>query len=275
LWNIIYPMSAYGICFSENEYPSIETTDRNWWNNLGAFPWLWPNGDVTAYINPSEYTKMDDKKTYYACVYFKNMFGTFYSKAVELGKDWVEINGVKWARRNLDAPGTFVAKPEDWGMLYQWNRKIAWPGLVELTGWDTTIPTGNTWEKGNDPCPKGWRVPASEDIEKLVDETKVTNEWTICGRKFTDKTTGASLFLPAAGHRDVYDGRGLHFSACFDVSEQSGNGYYWSSTPYTGPGYYYPPNSHFANGLYFTSHQAAYHGRNYRVLGQSVRCVVE
>jgi len=36
----------------------------------------------------------------------------------------VVINGVKWATRNVDKPGTFVANPEDFGMLYQWNRRV-------------------------------------------------------------------------------------------------------------------------------------------------------
>ena len=38
--------------------------------------------------------------------------------------DGVVINGVRWATRNVDKPGTFAANPEDAGMLYQWNRKV-------------------------------------------------------------------------------------------------------------------------------------------------------
>lgn len=41
-------------------------------------------------------------------------------------QECVEINGVCWATRNVDAPGTFTQNPEDAGMLYQWNRKTAW-----------------------------------------------------------------------------------------------------------------------------------------------------
>ena len=37
--------------------------------------------------------------------------------------DWVLINGTKWATRNLDTHGHFVAKPEDLGGLFQWGRK--------------------------------------------------------------------------------------------------------------------------------------------------------
>jgi len=33
----------------------------------------------------------------------------------------VIINGIKWATRNVDMPGTFAANPEDAGMFYQWD----------------------------------------------------------------------------------------------------------------------------------------------------------
>jgi len=36
----------------------------------------------------------------------------------------VVINGVTWATRNVDAPGTFVANTKDAGMFYQWNSKV-------------------------------------------------------------------------------------------------------------------------------------------------------
>ena len=38
----------------------------------------------------------------------------------------VLINGVRWATRNVDAPGTFTTAPENAGMLYQWNRRVGW-----------------------------------------------------------------------------------------------------------------------------------------------------
>ena len=48
---------------------------------------------------------------------------TAQTKTTDTG---VVINGVKWATRNVDIPGTFAANPEDAGMFYQWNRKIGW-----------------------------------------------------------------------------------------------------------------------------------------------------
>ena len=117
----------------------------------------------------------------------------------------VVINGVKWATRNVDAPGTFAANPEDAGMFYQWNRKKAWAVTGEVTGWDATYPQGDSWAKSNDPSPVGWHVPTGEDIKKLLDASKVRAEWTsengVPGEKFTDKATGNSIFLPAVGAR--------------------------------------------------------------------------
>jgi len=129
----------------------------------------------------------------------------------------VVINGVKWATRNVDKPGTFAAKPEDAGLFYQWNRKIGWSAtdpMVNSTGgntWDNSYPSGSTWESANDPSPTGWRMPTFDEIKTLLATTdKVSNEWTtqngVSGRKFTDIATGKTLFLPAVGIRYGSDG---------------------------------------------------------------------
>ena len=148
--------------------------------------------------------------------------------------DGVVINGVKWATRNVAAPRTFAAKPEDAGMFYQSNCKIGWnivDPLVNSNGeveWDNTYPEGYIWEKANDPSPTGWRLPTYDEIRTLLDRNKVDNEWTMLNgvksRKFIDKTTGNFLFLPAAGFRGYRDG-------VLDNSGYDGNdGYYWSSS---------------------------------------------
>ncbi|MDR1714496.1 MAG: Ig domain-containing protein [Prevotella sp.] len=85
----------------------------------------------------------------------------------------ITINGVTWATRNVDAPGTFTANVSDVGMLYQWNRKTGWsstnPPVSSPTGqtWDSSVPTGSTWTADNDPCPSGWRVPSYDDYMAL------------------------------------------------------------------------------------------------------------
>ena len=146
----------------------------------------------------------------------------------------VVINGVKWATRNVDKPGTFAATPEATGMYYQWNSRIGWSATKPIknsdggTTWVNIYPTDTVWTKSNDPSPVGWRVPTSDEIQKLLDKDKVNNQWTtvngIKGRKFTDKKTGNFIFIPAAGARDPFDDG--------TVGTVGKCGYYWSSTEY-------------------------------------------
>ena len=177
----------------------------------------------------------------------------------------VIINGVKWATRNGDNPGTFAAKPEAPGMFFQWNRKAGWnvtDPMINSNGgttWDGSDVIGATWEKSNDPSPVGWRIPSFDEIEKLLDENKVKSEWTtvkgIKGRRFSDKTSGKSLFLPAVGRRSS-DGT---------PDNAGSDGDYWSNTVH---------ESHKANvyGLFFYS-DGAYRSSSLRNYGLSVRCV--
>jgi len=190
-------------------------------------------------------------------------FNTCYSQT-ERG---VLINGVIWARTNVAAPGTFAANPENAGMFYQWNSKIGWPSAGTVTDWDsnwnggyTTASVTDTWTSTNDPSPVGWRVPLYAEIETLLDATKVISTWTtynsVYGEKFTDKTTGNSIFLPASGSRSLTDGT-LYFAGSL--------GLYWSST--ASPG-------HNAFNLIFISSTADW---NYsvRAFGFSVRPVAK
>ena len=111
----------------------------------------------------------------------------------------VVINGVKWATRNVDAPGTFAANPYNAGMFYQWNRKKGWATTGDVTDWDSNNFVGDTWEEANDPSPAGWRVPTMSELGKLFDENKVNFEWItvsgISGMRIIDKATSNSLTL--------------------------------------------------------------------------------
>ncbi|MDR1698298.1 MAG: fibrobacter succinogenes major paralogous domain-containing protein [Prevotellaceae bacterium] len=141
-------------------------------------------------------------------------------------EEGVVINGVKWATRNVDAAGTFAETPESAGKFYQWNRKTDWNATGDVTGWDKTTPGGTEWAEANDPSPEGWCVPTREEIISLLDEERVRSEWTtqngVNGRKFIDKETGNSIFLPAAGYR-VRDKGTLNSPGSY--------GNYWSSAP--------------------------------------------
>ena len=102
-----------------------------------------------------------------------------------------------------------------------------------------------------------WVMPTYEEMRELLDNT--TNEWTtvngINGRKFTSKTNGNSIFLPAAGYRS---GSSLGYRTQY--------GFYWSSSVY-------PSYSYGARYLSFLSGNAITNNY-YRYYGFSVRPVL-
>jgi uncharacterized protein (TIGR02145 family) len=145
------------------------------------------------------------------------------------GVEGVKINGVVWADRNLDAPMVFAAEPASPGMFYQWNRPMGWGPHATLTpsspgiSWNSLSDkrAGNSFV--NDPCPVGWRVPNARELGRLANPRKVFSEWTVrdgvSGRLFMDRKTQNTIFLPAAGGRNLVGA--LYF--------KDELGYYWSN----------------------------------------------
>ena len=180
-----------------------------------------PSGDFTI-------TLTDTNGKQYSCTKPAKELkaGVIYRTAVTPG---VLINGVVWAMCNVDAFGTFAASPEAAGMFYQWNRIEAWPATGGILGWDSSTPAGDLWEAANDPCPAGWHVPTDAQQATLLDASKVSFVWTtlngVKGGKFTDITSGNSIFLPAAGLRSTFYGT---------LTNAGNYAYYWSSSSYSG-----------------------------------------
>jgi len=121
----------------------------------------------------------------------------------------VVINGVRWATINVGTPGTFVDKPEDWGMLYHWNSKIGW----STTDPRTSIPNGSswtfsssyTWQIANDPCPPGFRTPTEAEFLSLrAAGSELATVNGIVGRRYGSGTN--SIFLPAVVSRNYQGG---------------------------------------------------------------------
>ena len=133
----------------------------------------------------------------------------------------VVVNDLRWATRNLAAPGVFADSPTALGMLYQWNRPTAWAATGEhVIDWDTSIPEGATWMAENDPCPAGWRIPTLAELESLHSAGGAWATYNdVNGRVFG--TAPYQLFLPAVGWRLAYDGGAL-------VNADT-DGAYWSS----------------------------------------------
>ncbi len=180
--------------------------------------------------------------------------GSGVKAACNVTVNGVTVNGVAWARCNVDAEGTFATSPESYGKVFQWNRKKGWKVSNPMIEWDNTWPTGDAWEPANNPCPAGWRIPTREELASLLDSGKVTIEMVngMNGRRFTDKASGISIFLPTAG---ACAGSGIPSSDRF--------GLYWSGTVHSDS---FAWNLHIQEDVTVMTFQTF-------ITGLSIRCV--
>ncbi len=201
-------------------------------------------------------------KTFYLLTFllaFAVVFFSFKKGNEKPGGAGVLINGVVWAECNVDKSGAFAAEPESYGRYFQWNRKTGWSNTDDVSGWDKSMPTGESWTESNDPCPAGWRVPTKEEYGTLGDAARVANMMTtqngVVGCRFTDKKNSASIFFPAAGALRHIDGTS---------NGQGIRGNYWSVTK---------NESNTARHLRFSDELVSPASSSYCNYGFSVRCV--
>lgn len=196
----------------------------------------------------------------------------FEKMTVVKGGTW--INGVVWANCNVDEPGKFTKRPEDPGMLYQWNKRIGFStydpmvcsdGSRIYENWedqwwpmydDRVDENGNdviTFEREKEPCPEGWRMPSNDEINSLREwplgvsydpsdpagvtyEEVAATDSSMAGLKITCTKSGNSIFLPAVGARC-----GTSFwidgYVKYELGEQNIGGYYRSNL--NGYGFYF------------------------------------
>ena len=161
----------------------------------------------------------------------------------------VVINGIRWATRNVDAPGTFAPYPESFGMFFQWNRKSGGRRGGNANN-DRRGAIGDSWALDNDPCPPGWRVPTLEEIQSLF--YAGFSEWTQLNG-VNGRYVGIyphRIFLPASGGGGVF-------------------GSYWSSTR----GTLFGEGAGALNLWIYRSDVGVIH--NFRQSRLSVRCVAK
>jgi uncharacterized protein (TIGR02145 family) len=172
----------------------------------------------------------------------------------------IKINGVCWATRNVDMPGTFSACPEDAGMFYQWGSNVGWSTTDPLIASDginiyrNLSQNGSVWLPEKNPCPTGWRVPTRLEYLSLISTNSYWGNLNgINGRFFGNEEP--RLFFPGAGYRFTPNGE---FGNTF-------NGFYWSSTPYSTEAY----------SLFFANSNVTMTNTSFRSNGKCIRCVAE
>jgi len=162
-------------------------------------------------------------------------------------------SGTVGGSSNFDANGQIIS----WYPAYGKFITITTSSFPPSLDWRSP-QIDNLWNSGtesspiktaNDPCPAGWRIPTSEELQSLVG---YECEWDALkkGRYFCDGTN--RVFFPAAGARSSING---------NVSLTGENGYYCSS---------FDAHAMFVNSGYdvgMTCYQ--------RAVGFSVRCVAE
>lgn len=132
-------------------------------------------------------------------------------------------SGTKWATCNIGA-----SKPEDFGLYFAWGetqgysgitdtKKFEWSDYELCNGSDKTLTKYSsdsyygivdnltTLELVDDAAYQSdntCRIPTKSDFEELIANTNSTWETLngVNGRRFTSKTNGNSIFVPAAGN---------------------------------------------------------------------------
>jgi hypothetical protein len=136
------------------------------------------------------------------------------SDAVDMGLS------VKWATHNVGA-----AYPEDYGEWFGWGDPTGLKTSNNKDDYPNATPPlrigGTDYDAAHVRWGGKWRMPTYEEARDLI--RSCTYTWTtvngVDGGLFTSKTTGNSVFFPAAGTR--YE---------TDLNYQGSAGYYWTDT---------------------------------------------
>ena len=200
----------------------------------------------------SQYIIANVKQSYLTCP------DNHHPHAIDLGLP----SGTLWACCNVEAD-----TPEGYGGYYAWGETetkstYTWSTYTHCDGYPSNCHdlgsdiAGTEYDVAHVKWGGSWVMPSEAQFDELINNC--TYEWTtvngVNGSKFTSKTNGGSIFLPAAGYRNDSDIKG------------ASSGYYWSSTQH-------PSNSYLAYLLNVFS-SGTYTSSSFRNYGYSVRPVV-
>jgi uncharacterized protein (TIGR02145 family) len=130
---------------------------------------------------------------------------------VSLHDDGVVINGVRWATRNVDIPGTFAELPTSEGKFYRPVRSRfsgpRWQAWA-ASGFSINPRSRLHVDSPVGPCPEGWRLPTDSEFRSLIDAgSRAVSMNGVKGRLFG--TEPNQIFLPAAGVLHIYSAHSI------------------------------------------------------------------
>jgi len=141
-------------------------------------------------------------------------------------------------------------------------------GIYDWHGNSRNFINDNLWNfsvyPDNNPCPSGWRVPTTTELQCINDNTTTYNTWSWNAsgtRGYLITPSGSSvptLFLPAAGYRVSNYG---------EIYEVGTGGYYWSTSVTV--------SDTNAYSLSFNSSAVNPNNNNGRANAFSVRCIAD
>ena len=143
------------------------------------------------------------------------------------GHEWVDMglpSGTRWATCNVE-----TTSPEQPGKLYAWGevttKSSYTPENHKYYGKEMDDFSGDSaYDIATAKWGEGWRMPTEDEFSELLFycDWKYEQQGGRWGSIITSPTTGNSIFLPVTGYKE-------------DTShhDASGNGLYWTSTPYS------------------------------------------
>lgn len=165
----------------------------------------------------------------------------------------------------------FIPSAAIHGAKYQWGRSVEAAIQAQdqsttgaISGWNSIgAPIGSwsdTAKTVNGPCPKGYKVPSSDQWQKVIDNNKITRagSWADSPTNYnTVIKLGEDLFLPTEGYRST---NSLLYN-------RGNTGFYWSSSS--------DVTQRWRFSLIFSMYDVRTNYTSVSIVGESIRCIKE